>query len=101
MGWISRGGPAAVAAAMAMAAGAGATTAAAVTGEVAGWHSAESHEIISIPGPGPNLRAVDCNWRAAPENPGSPVHRGVPPPAADAIEHAGGPVITWIRLAIT
>ena len=37
---------------------------------------------------------MDCNWREAPENPGSPVRRGIPPPRADAQRARGGPVTT-------
>src|SRR5262249_52886669 len=59
--------------------------------EVAGCPSAGSHEIISIPGSGPNPRAVDWNWRVTRENPGPPVVRGVPPPAGDARRAQGRP----------
>src|SRR5262249_57198535 len=52
---------------------------------------AGSQEIISIPGSGPNLRAVDWNWRVTRENPGSPVVGGVPPPAGDARRAQGRP----------
>jgi len=37
---------------------------------------------------------MDCNWREAPENPGSPVRRGIPPPADGAHRARGGPVTT-------
>src|SRR5580704_5462727 len=48
--------------------------------------------MLSNPGPEPKLRTMDFNWRAAPENPGSPVRRGVPPPKCF---DRGGPVTAF------
>src|SRR6516164_1730042 len=54
--------------------------------------SAGSHETLSIPGPEPKLGAMDFKRRAAPENPGSPVRRGVPPPAVALLAQGDDPL---------